>query len=437
MVFGAAISGIQAAQVDLSVTGNNIANAGTIGFKSSRAEFVDVYASNSSGNAIGQGTRLSRVLQKFDSSQVKFTQNSLDLAIDGKGFFALSDQGSRVYSRAGAFIADKEGYIINSSQQRLVGLQADSSGNITPIEGDLRINTSNIAPQATSLAVLNLNLNSDDTISIPPSIAWAGGATPSTDTYNDSSSMTIYDSLGNSHVLSMYFIKADATAAVGAPNAASPAGTQNQWYVAFQIDNQDVPALGGATNSANLYRMNFDSSGGFAGTFDTGGAPLAGGLIPLTQALSNGASALSFNMDFSNSTQFGSPFATQPPIQDGYTTGRLDGISIDVEGILFGRYSNGEVKALGQVILANFNSPENLQKLGNTSWAETASSGQPLVGRPGTSSLGNIQSGALEESNVDISSELVNLISAQRNFQANAQTIRTGDAVTQAIINIR
>lgn len=437
MVFGTAISGIQAASKDLEVTGNNIANASTYGFKSSRAEFADVYSTGSFGGgryAIGNGARLARVQQMFGQGQFVFSNNSLDLAISGSGFFVLNDQGSRVYSRAGAFGVNKDGYIVNSSNQRLVGYTADDNGQITTLSGDLKVQTANINPQATSRVTAGFNLYANAT---PPSVDWAGGSNPATDTYNNVASSTIYDSLGNSHVLSMYFIRANADAAVGDPNASSPAGTANQWYIAFQIDNQNVPANVGSQNIDNLYRVNFNSDGSFAGVSDTSNTPLANNVIPLSIALSNGANALSFDVDLSDTTQFGSPFAVQENVQDGYTTGRLDGLDINEEGIVFGTYTNGQSRAMGQVQLANFANPDGLQNLGDTNWAETSGSGQALIGAPGTASLGLIQSGALENSNVDLTSELVNLITAQRNFQANAQTIRTADALAQTIINIR
>lgn len=216
-----------------------------------------------------------------------------------------------------------------------------------------------------------------------------------------------------------------------------PPGTANQWYVAFQLDNQNLPANGGINNTDNLFRANFNSDGSFAGVLDTADNPLANNLIPLTMTLGNGANPLNFNVDLTNSTQFGSPFAVQSNVQNGFTTGRLDGLDIDEEGVLFGRYTNGQSRVMGQIQLANFANPDGLQSLGDTNWAETSSSGQALVGSPGTASLGLLQSGALEDSNVDLTGELVKLIGAQRNFQANAQTIRTADAVTQTIINIR
>jgi flagellar hook protein FlgE len=430
MVFNTAISGINAATNDLSVTGNNIANSATTGFKQSRAEFADVYSSNT----IGSGVQLSDVKQTFSQGTINFTNNDLDLAINGQGFFILNDGGSNVYSRAGSFGVDNQGFITNSLNQTLTGLTADSSGNITGATGSLQIDSSNISPQATSTVTTALNVTPD---AVSPAVDWVGGASPAATTYNNISSSTIYDSLGNSHVLSMYLINADSAAVAGAPNAASPAGTNNQWYAAFQIDNQNVPANAGAQNTNNLYRLNFNNDGSFNNVTDTANAPVAQNQIPLGLTLTNGAAPLSFTLDLSNSTQFSSPFAVLSHNQNGFTTGRLDSLDIDGTGVISGRYTNGQTKAMGQVQLANFTNVNGLDPLGDTSWGETAASGQPLVSIPGSGSLGGIQSGGLEQSNVDLTLELVNLITAQRNFQANAQTIRTADALAQTIINLR
>ena len=437
MVFNTALSGIQASTKDLDVIGNNIANSATVGFKGARAEFADIYTYSAYGtgsSSVGSGVKLSRVHQSFATGTLSPTNNTLDLAVNGSGFFILSDQGAKVYTRAGQFKLDNENHIVNANNQRLTGLLADKSGAITGASGDLQINTANISPRASTLVTAGVNLYSQ---SKSPAVDWAGGATPSTDTYNNVSSSTIYDSLGNSHVLSMYFVRADSTAAAGAPNAASPAGTENQWYVAFQIDNQNVPANVGPHNTDNLFRANFNTDGTFAGVTNTANAALPNNFIPLSLNLNNGSNPLSLNIDLSDSTQFGSPFAVQSTQNDGYTTGSLAGLDIDDSGVILGRYTNGRTLTMGQIQLANFADPESLQNLGNTSWAETFSSGQPLVSGAGTGGLGLINSGRLEESNVDLTSELVKLIGAQRNFQANAQTIRTGDAITQTIINIR
>lgn len=435
--FDTALSGIQAAGKDLDVIGNNIANSATVGFKGSRAEFADIYNSSTYGtgtNAVGGGVRLSRVHQLFTGGNITATGNTLDLSINGSGFFCLSDQGSRVYSRAGQFKLDKTNHIVNASNQRLVGFLADTNGGISAVSGELQISMQDITPKPSSLVTAGMNLLAGAT---PPASDWTGGPTPPVDSYNNVTTSPIYDSLGNQHILTMYFIHANPAAASGAPNASSPPGQDNQWYVAFQIDNQNVPANTGPNNTDNLFRANFNPDGSFAGVNDVTGAPLANNRIPLTMTLTNGANPLNFAIDLSNATQFGSPFAVQSMNNDGYTTGSLSSLGVDDTGVIFGNYSNGQLMAMGQIQLAKFTDPESLQNIGNTTWTETLASGPALVAGARTAGLGAINSGSLEESNVDLTNELVKLIGAQRNFQANAQTIRTTDAITQTIINIR
>lgn len=437
MIFDTGISGLHAAASHLDVVGNNIANSSTVGFKGSRANFGDIYSFggySSGSTSTGNGVMLTNVQQSFSAGTLTNTNNTLDLAISGNGFFMLSDQGSTCYSRAGQFILDNQNFITTTDGKNLRGYQADNAGNITGAIGNLQVNMSNLKPQATTVAKVGANLNSQ---SIPPAADWSGGASPATDTYNNTTSMTIYDSLGNSHVLSIYFIYANSAAASGDPDAASPAGTTNQWYAAFQIDNQDVPPITTPGNSSNLYAVNFNSDGSFKSVQDTTGTAIANNLIPMGLTLTNGADPLNFNVDLTNCTQFGSPFAVQSANSNGYTTGNLAGLQIGSDGVVFGSYSNGQTLAMGQIILANFANLNGLQNIGDVCWSESAASGQALIGTPATGSLGAIFSGRLEESNVDITSELVELIGAQRDYQANAQTIRAGDTITQTIINLR
>ncbi len=417
MPFNIAISGISAATSDLRVIGNNISNAGTIGFKSSRAEFADVYATSVFGTAstaTGSGVHLTDVAQQFTQGNVTFTNNNLDLAINGQGFFRMNDGGTVVYTRAGAFRTDRDGYLVNAQQQRLTGFLANGNGQITGQLGDLKLDLSNIEPAATQRVDGALNL---DATEVPPTLPWAGpynfgDPPPDPATYNSATSLTIYDSLGNAHGLSLYFVKTGA----------------NTWDVHALVDGVTV----GATPAGSL-TFNDDGSIDPATSLIniTGWTPLD------TDGNPNGAAVQDFDVSLLETTQFGSPFAVNALSQDGYATGQLASVEIDGSGIIFGRYTNGQSKALGQVALANFPNPGGLQPLGDTAWAETYSSGQPLVGAPGSGRLGVVQSGALEESNVELTQEMVKLITAQRNFQANAQTIRTADAVTQTIINIR
>ncbi|MGA7981315.1 MAG: flagellar hook protein FlgE [Chromatiaceae bacterium] len=405
MGFEAGTSGLRAASADLDVIGNNVANANTTGFKSSRAEFADVYATSvfgASSTSTGNGVRLSDVAQQFTQGTVSFTNNNLDLAVNGQGFFRLNDGGSTIYTRAGAFSADRDGYLVNSSQQRLTGYVADADGTVTGQLGDLRIDTSNIEPSATERVDGALNLDAN---SVAPLAAWDdSNLPPPPSSYNNSTSLTIYDSLGNSHELSLYFVST---------------GADREWDVHTLIDGEVV---------GNAQQIGFDESGAIDPT--TAEWQLAG----WTPA---NAAGQPIDISLIETTQYGSLFGVNSLTQDGYTTGQLAGVDIDASGVIFGRYTNGQSKALGQVALANFANPGGLQPLGDTNWAETYSSGAALLGAPGSASLGVLQSGALEESNVDLTQELVKLILAQRNFQANAQTIRAADTVTQTIINIR
>jgi len=406
MSFNIALSGLNASSADLDVISNNIANVSTTGFKGSRTEFADIFSSASIGSvstAIGSGVNVARVSQQFSQGNINVTNNGLDLAISGQGFFRLSDNGATVYSRSGAFGLDNNGYITNSQNQRLTAYLADAAGNVTGALGDLQLSTANIVPQATSNINVGVNLDSSATV---PAVAF-NATDPSS--YNNSTSLTLYDSLGASHLGTLYFVKT-------APNS---------WDTHLFVDGTEVtPATSGA--------ITFNPDGTFA---TPAGGSVAYNAFPIA-----GANALSMTLNYqstSPTTQFGGNFGVNALSQDGYATGQLSGVDIASTGTILARYTNGQAKTLGQVALANFANPQGLRQLGDTSWAESSDSGVPLVGQPGTASLGSIQSGALEASNVDLTAQLVNMITAQRNFQANSQVIKTTDAITQTIINIR
>ncbi len=406
MSFNIALSGLNASSADLDVISNNIANVSTTGYKGSRSEFSDIFTSASIGSvstAIGSGVNVSRVAQQFSQGNINVTNNGLDLAISGQGFFRLSDNGSTVYSRSGSFGVDNNGYITNAQNQRLTAYLADSTGNVTGALGDLQLSTANIVPQATSNIDVGVNLDSAATV---PSVAF-NATDPSS--YNNSTSLTLYDSQGTSHLGSLYFVKTGA----------------NSWDTHMLVDGTEAtPTTSGA--------VTFNSDGTLATPV---GGNVAYNAFPIT-----GASALSMTLNYgsvSPSTQFGGNFGVNSLKQYGYATGQLSGVDIASDGTILARYSNGQSKTLGQVALANFANPQGLRQLGDTSWAESSESGLPLIGQPGSASLGSIQSGALEASNVDLTAQLVNMITAQRNFQANSQAIKTQDAITQTIINIR
>ncbi|ABC31183.1 Flagellar hook protein FlgE [Hahella chejuensis KCTC 2396] len=651
MPFNIALTGIRAASVDLEVTGNNIANASTTGFKRSRAEFGDLYANSflSLGtNPVGDGVRVQKVRQEFAQGNLSFTENGLDLAINGEGFFILdTNNGDRRYSRAGAFGIDKEGNVVNSSGMHLQGFVANDSGVVSGVLGDLVIDDTSLAPDRTTRVDANLNLDASEpvllergdsltsdglligqavdataagtngangyaaqtitvtqadgstsTVTIPANssaneiaalfnnvdnidaaastratitaagfnnasgtmqvfingvlfdgytnltdlgdainssssligvravldgtdlvvidnrgndlsfsfngaagdqflvqgddaaatsqtlstaltdVVVGGGvnltiqdgvtvASGTTDlfatftgtpfvnnvfdpadenTYNHATSTTIYDSLGNSHVLTTFFVKEPQTATT----------PDNLWTMYALIDGQDIgdPLVTGGTPTRASYSLVFDQDGSINevlsddvlisnwtplapdGTPNGAEGPLNvadGGTLPIPDP----PTSSNFFVDLGTTTQYGSAFAVNDLQQNGFTTGRLIGLDVDDGGVIFARYTNGESKVLGQVALANFNDIQGLAPVGETTWVETFNSGNPVIGSPGTASLGAIRSSSLEDSNVDLSEQLVGLIIAQRNYQANAKTIETANAITQTIINLR
>ncbi|MEM7253506.1 MAG: flagellar hook protein FlgE [Pseudomonadota bacterium] len=402
MAFRIAVSGLNAASSDLDVTGHNIANSNTTGFKASRANFADVFALSNLGstsNAIGQGVQLASVGQQFTQGNVTFTNNNLDLAINGNGFFAVDEPGGgRAYTRAGVFGVDKDGFLVNPTGHQLLGFQA-SNGSITGALGAIQLSTANIPPRETTLMNVGVNL---DAGAVAPTVAFDPAIATS---YNNVTSTTVFDSLGEEHLAAIYFRKTAA----------------NTWESHLRIDGDN-------TQTTTPAALAFDDTGQL-----TTAMPISyGAFTPTT-----GASAFTVTFDFTDSTQFGSQFGVNALGQDGYTTGRLNGIDIDETGVVLARFTNGESLAQGQVVLANFANAQGLQPTSDSTWAETNTSGPALIGEPGSASLGLVQAGALEESNVDIAEQLVNMIIAQRNFQANAQMIQAEDEITQTIINIR
>lgn len=640
MSFNTAITGLLAASTDLNVTGNNIANASTVGFKQSRAEFADVYAHSMAGgsNHIGTGVRVSDVAQQFSQGTVSFTKGELDLAINGNGFFVLSDKGSQSFTRAGQFKADKDGYVVTNDGARLQGFLANEDGAIPDVLTDIQLKKSDLAPVSTTKVDMLFNVNADDlapakivnntssnlaaasanqgnsndfaagtidingkTYSIPASsnqsaaliatalnsidgvkakakteatltipagfvaagelsingnavegvdltalaaaidalsgfsasetggiisiteslgsdISFIAGGTlnasvvggdgaasvdidgtavipnnqatvggqisltldadinlsaqtatstgtnlfpvaPSliserlngfdaddTDTYNNVRSTQIYDSLGTAHELTQYFVKEPSE--VSGPNT---------WTMHIKIDGKDVGPANPLTpdtatqasytlsffddgsldvaNSDQLLISNWtplDEEGSVAGAL----GPLSiadGARVPVTKP----AVSSNFMIEITGSTQYSGKFSVNESKQDGYSSGTLTSYTVADNGDVSARYSNDQSLVLGRVAMANFTNQQGLRPIGDTSWVESVDSGQPLFNSPNTASLGSISSGALEDSNVDLSEELVALIIAQRNFQANSRTIETNSELQQTIINLR
>ena len=539
MPFRTALSGLNASSSELRVIGNNVANASTTGFKEASVHFADIFATTNLGtarNAIGSGVRVAAITQQFSQGNIEFTDNNLDLAIGGQGFFRLNEGGNIVYTRAGAFGVDRNGFIVNPQNQRLTGYLADNAGTITGAIGDIQLDTSDIAPRATTRVGLVVNLNASAT---PPmqatpssfiSLTNTGGGNPVLDeddspvlagpftlvdgygqsvpgvqlefthlggddwdvamigaggvfstatitlgtsgvvslswdadaaagpqdpvelqfdasiltavsggggssiaavadgevqgafdvtnasTYNNSTSLTVYDSLGAAHLATVYYRQT---------------GIPNQWESYLYLGDQLVS--GAQANGSDLLQFRPDGSLlSINGALAPPSTLTMGAFEPGT-----GASPLNLTLDYNSVSQYGGGFNVVGLPQDGYSTGRLSGIDIDSTGVVLARFTNGQSRTLAQIALVNFSNPQGLTQLGESSWAESFESGNPLVSTAGTSSLGLIESGALEGSNVDLTEQLVRMITAQRNFQANAQVISTADTITQSIINLR
>ena len=405
MGFAQGVSGLNASASNLDVIGNNIANSGTIGFKSGSVQFSDVYA----GSRVGLGAEVAGVSQNFTAGAVQTSSRVLDVAItNGDGLFRLASPGGGIaYSRNGQFNMDKSGFIVNSGGYQLTGYPVGANGAVagaSPIP--LQLPTSAMAPKSTDKVAAQFNL---DSRSLAPA------ATPfdpsNSATYNYANAVTVFDSLGNSHELATFFVKGAAT---------SP---PNTWSVYAAADGAVVN--GGASSP-----LSFDDKGAM-------NPPIqkinVGGLD-----FKNGSSPMALTVDVTGTTQFGNANEVNKLTQNGYTSGVLSSFAIEQNGTITGKYSNEQTQSLGQVVLSSFVNPNGLKSLGGNLYAETAASGGPLTGSPGDGTkLGALTSGAVEASNVDLTSELVNLIIAQRTYQANAQTVKTQDQVLQTLVNLR
>lgn len=406
MSFQQGLSGLNGASKQLDVIGNNVANANTVGFKTSQAQFADVYASSltgAGGNQAGIGTKVSQIAQQFTQGNIESSSNPLDIAINGGGFFRTSINGTVQYSRNGQFQLDKNGFIVNAQGAQLTGYMANVNGVLsTGAPTALQVNTADLAPVATTTIAGVMNIDSRQAI---PATAVFDSTDPTS--YNNATSVNIYDSLGNPHVLQTFFEKTAASA----------------WNVHFVID--------GNTPASSTTAMTFSAAGAL--TAPAAPVALSLALVPATGA----TTPLLTTFSFAGTTQFGSNFSVNTLTQDGYTSGRLSGFNASSDGTILARYTNGQSLTLAQIVLANFTNPNGLSPLGNNAWAETSTSGAALVGVPNSGSLGVLQASAVENSNVDLTAELVQMITAQRVYQANAQTIKTQDQVLQTLVNLR
>ena len=464
MPFRIGLSGLNAAQADLKVTGNNIANTGTIGFKQSRAEFADVYATSKAGSvatAIGSGVRLADTSQQFTQGNLIFTENNMDLAITGDGFFSMRDSsGTSVYGRNGQFKVDPEGFVVDNSGSKLQAYGTDPATNQinTGIVTDLQIVATNIAPQHTEKTSLVANIDAGEQ---EPAIAWKMDANGTVDpnSYNHTTSFTSFDSLGNPMLTSLFFRKiapsADPLVEAGTwevgikqvdangnifqnmdPSAVSPGPPQI-------IDNSAASPIDTITflNNGTIEPLSTASDDGKLNfTFnlsDPVNAVMVNSDAPADpDPLNNPVVIQTIEIDLNDLTQYGADFGITNLTQNGYSTGQLSGIEIDQSGVVLARFTNGQANNLGQIYLTNFTNNQGLSQLGNNYWAESFASGQGVINVPGSGNAGQINSGAMEDSNVDLTEQLINLITAQRNFQANAKTITTANQITQTLLQI-
>lgn len=395
-----AVSGLSAYGNALGVIGNNVANVGTVGFKSSRASFAELVSANlANSQQVGLGVYLNEVQGNFSQGSLTTTGNTLDLAIDGEGFYQLQDAGgANFYSRAGQFQLNKVGEVVDPTGHLLQGYQANSSGVITGTIGSITLTSTNSAPQATAAATIKANLDSTATV---PTAAFSA-ADPTS--YNFSTGMTFYDSLGSPHSLQFYFIKSS---------------TANTWNLEYQVDG------GAATAGTNL-------------VFTSAGALSSGGSQALSLAIAGGATTpQTVTVDFTNMTQFGSSSTLLNQTQDGYAAGSLQRMSVNSQGQIVAQFTNGQTRVLAQVVLNRFTNPQGLVRVGDNLFTASTDSGTPVVGTPQSNGLGRIVSGALEQSNVDLGKEFVDMIITQRAFQANSRAITTSDEMLQELVNLK
>ena len=393
MSFNIALTGLSAVNEQLNTIGNNIANAGTVGFKSSRANFGSLYAESQA-----MGVEVTGTSQSISQGGALTTTNrSLDLAISGGGFFVTrASNGDVSYTRAGVFGTDKDSYLTNSLGQRLQGYPADATGNLqTGTVSDLQLKSGGLPAKATDALsfVANLDANQDvPAVAFDPLVA---------DSYNSTYTTKLYDSQGKEHTLTQYFAKT----------------ADNSWNAHYYVDGASI---------AGPQALTFDGAGTLA-------SPI--GKVALNATLTGGVDPLAIQLDYSGTSQYGSEFSVTSNRATGYSAGEQTGMSVEKDGKVYASYSNGERLLQGQVVLASFVNAEGLKNISGTAWTETAASGAAMLGAPGVGQYGNLASGALESSNVDLTQQLVGLMEGQRNYQANTQVISTNKELTQVLFS--
>lgn len=420
MAFSQAVSGLNAAATNLDVIGNNIANSATYGFKSGSASFADMFA----GSKVGLGVKVAGITQDFSDGTTTNTGRGLDVAISQSGFFRMLDSnGSVYYSRNGQFSMDENRNLVNMQGLQLTGYPAAGSPPTVQTGANpqaINIPNTLMSAKATSTAAQQINLNSTDSVpTIPFDVT---NANPDSDSFNKKGTITVYDNQGNAHNMYVYYVKT----------------ADNKW----DLYTQDGSVANGKITKAA--QMNFDGNGNLEGVYNYSAAGAlsatknANPSINVTTDPLSGAESVEFTLSFLNSMQQNTGanniVATN---QNGYKPGDLVSYQINDDGTVVGNYSNEQSQVLGQIVMANFANNEGLQSEGNNVWSATQSSGVALLGTAGSGNFGTLTNGALEASNVDLSKELVNMIVAQRNYQSNAQTIKTQDQILNTLVNLR
>ena len=394
MGFSQALSGLRAAATNLDVISNNVANSQVVGFKSARAQFSDIYANAQ----VGLGVRVAGVFQDFSDGNIETTNRNMDLAISGKGFFRFENQGQIEYSRNGQLTIDKQGFIVNAQGAQLTGYpQGVEFGGQPEV---LRVPPGGIPANASSELSGVFNLDTSTAIVDRAAVPF-DQADP--DSYSYANSVTLFDSLGNPHPSMMYFTKTG----------------DNQWEVRMSRGNELAPEVG---------QLDFDTNGLLTGTT---------GMDGFTFVPGEGAADMSIALDVTGTTQFANEFELTSMEQNGYMSGTLMQVAVAEDGSIIGTYSNEQQVVLGTIALANFQSLEGLKSVGNNAWVESQRSGVPILSVPGEGQFGSIMAGAVEASNVDLTQELVAMIIAQRNYQANAQSIKSQDEALQTTMQLK
>jgi flagellar hook protein FlgE len=434
MSFYTSLSGLQGAQTELSTIAHNLANVSTNGFKRSRVEFGDVIASTatkSPNQLIGSGSYVKSIRQQFSQGGLQQSQSSLDLAISGEGFFVVKPNPNTsevAFTRNGSFSVSADRLVVDSQGATVQVFPVDGSGTVVATALDdtvsLRLPQTSGTPKATTSAKVSVNLSAN--APIPANDPQWTAASPyafsrfDPDTYNFASSTVIYDSVGNPNTLTNYYVR-----------QTQPGGavTTSTWLCYSFVGGQQISADPTQPDPAVPLTMTFDSNG----VLQTPAGPTT-----FATFTPPNAAPQDMSVDFSiATTQRPSAFTIIAQSQDGAPIGQLQGVTVDANGLVKASFSNGQNEALGKIVLAQFANPQGLRQIGNSYWSVSGLSGDATVGQPGESGFGNLMAGAIERSNVDITEELVGLIAAQRNFQANAKAIDTATQLSQTIINIR